>query len=356
MYGDAEAQDLDEYAAYIVNDEWYAVRKLKYLIFQLEETPEAGRQHLQMLACFKNQVTARTAQRRLGLPGAHCEPLRGTHQQAADYCRKTDTRIDGPYEWGAMPIQGKRTDLDDLREAIEHGDLSELELIQQHFGAMTRAGQTYRRWMTLKKAKDAMDRYVPDAIDLLQWQKDLLKILTDEKPLRRRIFWVWSTTSKTGKSTFMQYLRDNCNACVGLWNLNNFLYMYQTSLAEIILFNLPRHQGLDEKKLACLEALSDQGRLPCGKYEGREVLVVAHVIVFANVPPPPVLPDRIKEIHLDEFPILERADALLGADLLMALDAPCNMLPPVELNLVCLEDPLPASSELSDADTIVFMP
>ncbi len=149
----------------------------------------------------------------------------------------------------------------------------------------------------------------------------------------------------------MTYLRDNCNACVGLWSLNNFLYMYQGSLSEIILFNLPRHQAMDEKKLACLEALSDQGRLPCGKYEGREVLVVAHVLVFANVPPPPALPDRIMEIHLDEIPIgdpvLDRADARIGADLLMALDGP------VELGLVCLEDPL---SAFSDESLVITQP
>ena len=39
---------------------------------------------------------------------AHWEPRRGTHQQAAAYCSKEETRIDGPWEVGTPPVQGKR--------------------------------------------------------------------------------------------------------------------------------------------------------------------------------------------------------------------------------------------------------
>ncbi len=332
--------DIDEYAAYVVNDEWYAVRKIQYLVYQLEETPGAGRQHLQMFVYFKKNVSLKTCRRRLGLPGSHCEALRGTPEQAAVYCKKEDTRVDGPYEFGDIPQQGRRTDLEELHAAIMAGDKDELQLIQEFFGPMVRAGSTYRRWMTLKKAADALVRYAPDPITLLLWQRKLLASLKSEAPRRRRIFWVWSTTSKTGKSTFMQYLRENCNACVGLWDLNNFLFIYQQSLAGIILFNLPRHQALDEKKLATLEALSDQGRIACGKYEGTEVMVAAHIVVFANIPPPDAdLPDRIIEIHLDEHAILIRRNAFIGTP-----------------DLVCLEDPLPpsASMDFSQEDSLVI--
>lgn len=93
----------------------------KYIVFQLErgdeETP-----HFQG-AIFFNSNKRLSAVRQL-CPVAHWECMRGTPEQAINYCTKADTRIDGPWEAGARPKsrQGKRTDLESLCDAIKRGD------------------------------------------------------------------------------------------------------------------------------------------------------------------------------------------------------------------------------------------
>lgn len=49
---------------------------------------------------------------------AHLEPMQGTAEQARDYCKKEDTRIEGPWELGHITTKGKRTDLEDAYNAI----------------------------------------------------------------------------------------------------------------------------------------------------------------------------------------------------------------------------------------------
>ena len=41
------------------------------------------------------------------LEGAHFEPRRGTRDQARDYCRKAETKVDGPWEHGAFGAGGQ---------------------------------------------------------------------------------------------------------------------------------------------------------------------------------------------------------------------------------------------------------
>lgn len=81
------------------------------------EHGKSGTPHLQGFVYFatlksRSQVAAYLGGR------AHLEPLRGTPSQAADYCRKDgDT-----FESGELPRQGKRSDLDEVREHLEAGE------------------------------------------------------------------------------------------------------------------------------------------------------------------------------------------------------------------------------------------
>lgn len=54
----------------------------------------------------------------------HVEKIRGTLQQAIDYCNKEDTRLDGPWTFGEKPTEGGRPKL--AREVI---DLTEEDLL-----------------------------------------------------------------------------------------------------------------------------------------------------------------------------------------------------------------------------------
>lgn len=101
-----------------------------YLVFQHERGSE-GTDHLQgYLEC--NQRT-RLQRLRTYLPRAHFEVRRGTQDQAIDYCKKEEGRIDGPWEHGSRmeSRQGKRTDLDDLAERLYAG--TDLETLKAEY-------------------------------------------------------------------------------------------------------------------------------------------------------------------------------------------------------------------------------
>lgn len=89
---------------------------MSYMVWQLE-VGESGTRHLQGYVEFK--TNKRLAWLKKWLATAHFEVRRGTAQQAADYCRKEDGRLDGPWEKGQMsePCPGERTDLSAFRVA-----------------------------------------------------------------------------------------------------------------------------------------------------------------------------------------------------------------------------------------------
>lgn len=54
------------------------------------------------------------------MPGAHLEKRKGTRQACIDYCSKEETRIDGPWGFGDIPVsqQGKRNDIHNFAASI----------------------------------------------------------------------------------------------------------------------------------------------------------------------------------------------------------------------------------------------
>lgn len=78
-----------------------------YLLYQLE-VGEEGTPHFQGLVYFSTQI-AITSVIAL-MPGCHitvCIDL----EASIKYCQKEEGRLEGPYEWGVRPVQGKRSDL-----------------------------------------------------------------------------------------------------------------------------------------------------------------------------------------------------------------------------------------------------
>lgn len=81
----------------------------EYLIIGYE-TGEKGTPHIQGYIELKKRTRFETLKKMM--PRAHIETRKGTSAQAADYCKK-----DGKYEeWGTRKMQGKRNDLDKVRE------------------------------------------------------------------------------------------------------------------------------------------------------------------------------------------------------------------------------------------------
>lgn len=96
--------------------------EFKFIVFQLERAPETGRLHLQGYLEAKKTCRFTWIQRNWPYLGtAHFEPRNGTRDQAIAYCKKPESRVAGPWEFGQNTGQGHRSDLVELTEKIRGG-------------------------------------------------------------------------------------------------------------------------------------------------------------------------------------------------------------------------------------------
>lgn len=91
--------------------------KCRYLVFGYEIAPTTGTPHLQAFVCFDNPRSVLKFHDDIWeAEKFHMRTdLNGTHQQNADYCKKTETKdpskpAPGYEEFGEIPRQGERTD------------------------------------------------------------------------------------------------------------------------------------------------------------------------------------------------------------------------------------------------------
>lgn len=91
---------------------------LCYYLFQLERG-EGGRLHYQGVLRFSRKVSMAHVKETTGVPHIHLEPCRNI-QASLKYCRKEDTRVDGPWEGGEPGQQGRRTDIARATEIIQN--------------------------------------------------------------------------------------------------------------------------------------------------------------------------------------------------------------------------------------------
>lgn len=120
----------------------------RYCIWQLE-VGERGTLHFQGYIEFYRSV--RLSWCKALLPRAHWEPRRGTRQEARDYCKKDNCRIDGPWEWGNFREggQGARNDLLQIQEELDRGD-SIRDIAKRHFGTFVRYHRGIERYISLQ--------------------------------------------------------------------------------------------------------------------------------------------------------------------------------------------------------------
>lgn len=123
--------------------------KVRYAIYQ-KEAGENGTPHYQgYIELHKPQ---RLSFMKKVVPGAHFETRRGSRDQARDYCRKEESRLDAPVEFGTWEAggTGARTDLLEVKRKIDQG-ASMLTIADEHFGSFLRYERgftTYKRFKT----------------------------------------------------------------------------------------------------------------------------------------------------------------------------------------------------------------
>ena len=104
---------------------------MRYCIFQLELS-ESGRLHYQGYVEFGQPKRLNALKKMEGLEGAHFEPRKGTRDQARAYCKKLETRVDGPFEFGDW-LAGTTDKIDHfaMKELIKEGK-SDREIFEDH--------------------------------------------------------------------------------------------------------------------------------------------------------------------------------------------------------------------------------
>lgn len=89
--------------------------KTQYIIVG-KEVAESGTPHLQIYLYFKNPVMFSTLKKKF--PTAHMEKTKGSPEQNKVYCSKEKNLL---IERGDLPQQGKRTDIDNVKDIIHNG-------------------------------------------------------------------------------------------------------------------------------------------------------------------------------------------------------------------------------------------
>ena len=88
--------------------------KYKYLIIG-DEVGESGTNHLQIYVHLKSQSKFSTIKKKF--PKAHIEVAKGNDKQNKEYCSKQNIL----FEDGEVSEQGKRTDIENVKEIIAEG-------------------------------------------------------------------------------------------------------------------------------------------------------------------------------------------------------------------------------------------
>lgn len=257
----------------------------KYLVYG-KEVGESGTPHLQ--GYIELAKASRLAAMKKLLPTAHWENAKGTPEQASAYCKK-----DGDfYEDGELSKsrQGKRSDLEDLRDAINEGQRDPKKL-RQDFTAALKYPQMVRQLLI-----DTRPKPVAPAITLRPWQANVIGLL-HLPPDPRKIHFFVDHLGNAGKSTFATYL-EACFEGVQVMKPGRYQDMaYELDESvKIFIMDCPRsrHEVLQYN---FLEDIKD-GRVTNSKYESYQKRIgPTHILVFLNEAP------DVTKLSLDRYDV-----------------------------------------------------
>lgn len=92
-----------------------------YLHAQLEEAPTTGQNHIQGYIEVTERLSMASLKGLLEQPSIHLERARGSADQNDAYVSKSESRLAGPWKFGEHLVQGRRSDLDDIKTMLDAG-------------------------------------------------------------------------------------------------------------------------------------------------------------------------------------------------------------------------------------------
>lgn len=270
---------------------------IAYAVWSLEEG-ESGTPHIQGYVRFTSKRVFNSVKGLLPT-GAHVEASNGSAQSNYEYISHTGSHsdkpglLDGPWELGIRTDRGKQHDMLMFREAVNDvRKFDELYDIDGIENVLAKYPQYAQKMYTLARNKRIK---TVEISKLYCWQWGIIRYL--ERPWEtRRIYWIWSECSGTGKSSFGQYLCGKYDVLIASGEYKDILYAYQDQ--DIIWFDLARADQLNASLTSTLEILSNGGRQMSTKYQACQKIVQAKIVVTSNkAPPRDILPGRLLSIE-----------------------------------------------------------
>lgn len=252
-----------------------------------KEIGSSGTPHLQGFVTFPQKK--RLAAMKKLIPRAHFEVTVGTSQQAADYCKK-----DGDFkEFGMVPNQGSRTDLEAFKEVVKTGVIDRKELRE----LFSEVWAKYPRF-----CNDYVTDHLPELEipfhELREWQVDVCSIIK-RPPDRRTVHFIVDEKGNSGKSWLAQHCRKVYSDVFVMRPGKHADMAYTLPDKVRTLFLDCTRQQLEYLPYTFLEELKD-GYVMSTKYECRiKEYPPMHVFVLMNQ-----FPD-MEKLSADRYNIIE---------------------------------------------------
>jgi hypothetical protein len=247
--------------------------KVHYIIVG-KEVGESGTPHLQGFVCLKERKSLVGVKRFLGNDTIHVEVAKSP-ADAAEYCKKEGSFV----EFGTVPKQGKRNDLEEFKIAVKNGTHLLKDVRENH-------SEVYAKYprFCLEYLDDHCTKHVLEMFQLRRWQVDLNTKLNRE-PDTRTIIFIVDLVGNTGKSWFCDYYQSIHSNVQILQPAKKVDMVYALDVTSRVIFlDCPR------AKSECIhyDLLEEckNGRVFSSKYESRmKRLGKVHVVCMMNEEP-----------------------------------------------------------------------
>lgn len=259
--------------------------QMDYLIVGKEVCPDTGRDHWQCFVQFKQKKRLEPVKRIFG-GNPHCEGMRGTSQEASDYCKKDgDFEERGRLRKCSPQGNGERTDLLEAAQAAQTMTMEELmtsdfaPTVARYMQYFNRLTNTYRN----RAGKEAFAKEIADK-PLREWQTRLNDVMND-RICPRKVYWFWDSDGGTGKSFMAKYLVVEHAAFLTTGGkMADIAYSYNNE--RVVVMDLARTQADKMDHMYSLMECFKNGVLFSPKYDStNKYFETPHVVVFANFEP-----------------------------------------------------------------------
>ena len=263
--------------------------RFQYFVYQVENCPTTGRDHIQGYLELKSQTRFNQVKQMFAPAVIHLEGRKAKSSiPAINYCKKEETRVDGPWEFGTPAVdEGERgkpkIDWMQVRTKI-WACKTWLSVLSSEDEEVVRACAAKLNYV--KELYQAKPQPIPPPeIRLRKWQTRVIEMLNAPVE-KRRIIWIWSEKSGTGKTTFFDYCSSKYDVLPGA-DWANTLFVYDGN--SVLWFDRSRSQSDDVRGVdqfySDLERFSNDTVHTSTKYVPTRKRVSSHIVVTANCPP-----------------------------------------------------------------------